>query len=155
MKSVPLGKLSDLDPRSPRWVQKKLTQPEVSHVWFEDISFRSFPGKLKIVGRTEAAAETDQEQKVPRLPYPEWLNKDFILKHQTCRTDVIWNLLLRYYIWAILINIFTLVKDIVPRWACQPDNPIGITFWFIVWKFMADAVHSLMLFLYIPNVFLL
>ena len=120
-----------------------------------DTTIFGFPGKLKSVSRTEAAAETDQEQKVPRLPYPEWLNKDFILKHQTCRTDVIWNLLLRYYIWAILINIFTLVKDIVPRWACQSDNPIGITFWFIVWKFMADAVHSLMLFLYMPNVFLL
>ena len=28
-----------------------------THVWFEEVSFRGFPGKLKSVGRT-AAAET-------------------------------------------------------------------------------------------------
>ena len=35
-----------------------------NHVWFEEISFRGFPRKLKSVGRmaAETAAETDQKQ---------------------------------------------------------------------------------------------
>ena len=31
--------------------------PYVSHVWLDEISFRGFPGKVKSVGRTAAAAE--------------------------------------------------------------------------------------------------
>ena len=30
------------------------THPQVNHVWFEDISFRGFPGELKSFGRTAA-----------------------------------------------------------------------------------------------------
>ena len=50
---VPLQELSDLDPRSPKWV---------NHEWFEESSFRGFPRKLKSVGRTVAATERDQKQ---------------------------------------------------------------------------------------------
>ena len=46
--------------------QKFFPHPQVNHVWFEEISFRGFPGKLKRVGRAAAAgtvaAETDQKQ---------------------------------------------------------------------------------------------
>ena len=47
--------------------QKFFPHTEVNHMWFEEISLRGFPGKLKNVGRTAAAAETaetDQKQKV-------------------------------------------------------------------------------------------
>ena len=37
--------------------QKLFPHPKVNHVWFEEISFRGFPGKLKSVGRTAAVAE--------------------------------------------------------------------------------------------------
>ena len=44
--------------------------PKVNHVWFEELSFRAFPGKLKSVGRMVAAetaaattvVETNQKQ---------------------------------------------------------------------------------------------
>ena len=45
-------------------------------MWFEEISFRSFPGMLKSVGGTTAVvaavAETDQNNMSPS--YPGWLN---------------------------------------------------------------------------------
>ena len=57
--------------------QKMFPHPLVNHVWFEEISFRDFPKKLKSVSRkavaatvaaAETAAERDQQQQVPRLP---------------------------------------------------------------------------------------
>ena len=57
-----------------QWPWLKVTQmgakkiSQVNHVWFEEISFRGFPGKLKSVGRTATAVETDKKNQVPRLP---------------------------------------------------------------------------------------
>ena len=42
----------------------------VNHVWFEEISLRGFPGKLKSVGRTAAGKRT-KNNKSPC--YPEGL----------------------------------------------------------------------------------
>ena len=47
-----------------------------------------------------------------------WLNRDFILVHQTFRIALSWHYLWWYCIWVILTNIFMLVRDIISaRWA--------------------------------------
>ena len=65
--------------------QNFFPHPKVDHVWFEEISFSGFPGKLKSVGRTAAAAETETTKNNKSPGYPGWLN--YLASHAMNKDD--------------------------------------------------------------------